>query len=316
MPAARLGLFAASFDCSRGTISVTSSSAGVILRDSTLCEGPDVPGVALSVEQKVEIAESLAMAGVPEAEVVAPNRVADDLRFVDTLTRRGVAIRTSGLVDAASPAATQDMEAVAERLDRFDLLMSLAEQQPPLGGSQKVTTLLRVLDKGRSLSAEVGVGFPYAIQASPLFLLEITRLAVRGGASRVTFYDTNGSAEPFSLQTLLREMVAEVKVPVFFHGHNDLGLALANSWAAVLAGVRGLGVSSTGLGYRAGNACLEQVAVLLERMKIRTGLRLVELENLARLVARHTGMPLSKLTPIVGGNVQQRRPSSPVGQPK
>jgi len=305
MPAASVGLTAASVGCSKGAISVTSLGAGVILRDATLREGPDVPGVSLSVEQKVEIAESLAMAGVPEAEVVAPDRVFDDLRFVGTLTRRGMGIKTSGLIYAASPTAMEEMEAAAELLDRFDLLMSLAEQQPPLGGSQKVTTLLRVLERGRSLSAEVGVGFPYAIQASPLFLLEITRLAVKAGASRVTFYDTNGSAEPFALQALLSELVAEVKVPVFFHGYNDLGLALANSWAAVLAGVRGLGVSSTGLGYRAGNACLEQVAVLLEKKKIPTGVRLVELRNLARLVARHSGVALSRLAPIVGEHVVQ-----------
>jgi homocitrate synthase NifV len=279
--------------------------AGVILRDVTLREGPDVPGVSLSVEQKVEIAEGLAMAGVPEAEVVAPDRVLDDLQFVGSLIKRGVRIRTSGLIHAASATAMDEMAAAAELLDRFDLLMSLAEQQPPHGGSQKVTTLLRVLEGSRSLSAEVGVGFPYAIQASPLFLLEITRLAVKAGASRVTFYDTNGSAEPFALQALLGELVAEIKVPVFFHGYNDLGLALANSWAAVLAGVRGLGVSSTGLGNRAGNTCLEQVAALLEKKKIPTGVLLVELRNLAQLVARHSGVALSRLAPIVGEHVPQ-----------
>lgn len=99
---------------------------------------------------------------------------------------------------------------------------------------------------------------------------------------------------------MLEQLILEIRVPVFFHSQNDLGLALANSWAAVLAGVTGLGVSSMGLGHRAGNACLEQAAVLLEKSGIKTGIELTELESLAKMVSRSSGVPISKLAPAIG----------------
>lgn len=296
--------------CSEGSVSVKSPAVSVVLRDSTLHAGADVPALSFSGEQKAAIAEGLALAGVPEVEVVGADRVLEDLRFVEDLIARGTGIKTSVPIQAVSPSAVDQMEVAAELLDRFDLLMSLSEQQPPLGGSQKVTTLLRILEMGRSLSGEIGVGFPYAMQASPLFLLEISRLAVQAGADRVTFYDTEGNTEPFALRTLLMELVAQIKVPVFFHGSDRLGLALANAWAAVQAGVRGLDVSSTGLGYPVGKACLERVAVLLARKKIPTGVHLAKLRRPAELVAGATGVPLSRLAPIVDELVRDSDPSS------
>ena len=250
--------------------------------------------------QKLEVVEQLDRVGVFEAEIVAPSRVVEDLGFVKRVKAKQLDLRTSGLIYASSPDVETEMKSAAGLLDRFDLLMPLSEKRRPIGGGRKVSTLMEALDKGRSLTEDIGVGFPHATQASPLFLLEIAHLAIKAGARRITIYDTHGGSEPFALRSMLEQLISEIRVPVFFHSQNDLGLALANSWAAVLAGVTGLGVSSTGLGYRAGNACLEQVAVLLERNGFKTGIRLQELETLARRVARSSGVPLSKLAPIVG----------------
>jgi len=272
----------------------------IYLRDSTLRSGLDVPGVSFSMGQKLEVIDQLDRVGIPEAEIVAPSRVVEDLGFAKRVKARDLGLRTSGLIYASSPDVMAEMKAAAGLLDRFDLLMPVSEKRWPVGGSRKVSTLMEALDQGRSMAEDIGVGFPHATQASPLFLLEIARLATRAGARRITIYDTNGSSEPFALRTMLEELISEIRVPVFFHSQNDLGLALANSWAAVLAGVAGLGVSSTGLGYRAGNACLEQVAVLLEKNGFRTGIRLTELKGLAQMVARSSGVPFSKLAPVVG----------------
>jgi isopropylmalate/homocitrate/citramalate synthase len=272
----------------------------IYLRDSTLRSGLDVPGVVFSVGQKLEILDRLDRLGVPEAELVAPSRVVEDLGFVKRVRGRELRLRTSGLIYASSPDVEAEMEAAAELLDRFDLLMPLSETRRPIGGSRKVSTLVEALDRGRDLIDSIGVGFPHATQASPLFLLEIAQMAIRAGARRITIYDTHGGSEPFALRFMLEQLVGEIRVPVFFHSQNDLGLALANSWAAVMAGASGLGVSSNGLGYRAGGACLEQVAVLLQRNRIETGVELTGLEDLARTVARSSGVPLSKLAPVVG----------------
>ena len=282
----------------------------IYLRDSTLRNGLDVPGVSLSIGQKLEIIEQLDRAGVPEAEIVAPSRVVEDLGFAKRVRARDLKLRTSGLIYASSPDVVAEMEAATDLLDHFDLLMPLSEKRRPVGGGRKVSTLLEALDQGRSMTHDVGVGFPHATQASPLFLLEIACMAVKAGASRVSIYDTNGGSEPFALRTMLEQLIDEIRVPVIFHSQNDLGLALANSWAAVLAGVSGLGVSSTGLGYRAGNAPLEQVAVLLEKNGVQTGIRLQEVKGLARMVARSSGVPLSKLSPIVGELVFRHVPPS------
>jgi len=75
------------------------------------------------------------------------------------------------------------------------------------------------------------VGFPHSTQAEPAFLSEISQEAVKRGASRVVVYDTNGSADPFEVHDLIKRLKESLKTPVFFHGHNDLGLATANSLA-------------------------------------------------------------------------------------
>ena len=98
-------------------------------------------------------------------------------------------------------------------------------------------------------------------------------------------------------------MKAHIGVPVFFHGHNDLGLAAANAFAAVRAGADGLDVTVNGLGDRAGNASLEQVAMILHLRGIRTGIRLETLTRLSGAVGRESGIAVSPLAPVVGAFV-------------
>lgn len=256
----------------------------VLLWDSTLRDAPELSGEPLSGSRKLEVVRHLAHAGVAETVVVSPDRVVDDIRFSRRVKAEGFEITLSGQIRAHSSDAESEIEQTVEVLDRVDLLMPLSEQHPPVGGAKKISVLLDALDFARSRSTQVGVGFLYATEASPLFLLEIVQRTTRAGAQRITLYDTTGETEPFSLRTMLEELIAEVGVPVFFHARNHLGLAVANSWAAVLAGARGLGVSIQGLRDGAGNASLEQVADLLERNKIPTGADLAELGKLGELL--------------------------------
>jgi homocitrate synthase NifV len=256
----------------------------VLLWDSTLRDVPERSGEPLSDSRKLEIVGQLASAGVAETVAVSPDRVADDIRFSRRVKAEGFEITLSGQVHANSPDTESEIEQTIEVLDRVDLLMPLSEQQLPVGGAKKISVLLDALDFARSRSTQVGVGFLYATEASPLFLLEIVQRTTRAGAQRITLYDTTGEAEPFSLRTMLEELIAEVGAPVFFHARNNLGLAVANSWAAVLAGARGLGVSIRGLRDGAGNASLEQVADLLNRNKISTGVDASELVKLGSLL--------------------------------
>ncbi|HZR83404.1 MAG TPA: homocitrate synthase [Candidatus Binatia bacterium] len=279
----------------------------IALRDSTLREGLDTPGVRFSLEDRVEIARLLAECGVREAEVVAPSRVAQGLAVVEELRRRGVALRTSGLVYAAGAGCREEVAASARGVDRFDLLMPLSPKRAPHEPEEKARVLLEALAHAASCGADAGAGFPHATQADPSALFDLARRAVAAGATRVTLYDTNGSADPFAVRGLVAELAASAGVPVFFHAHNDLGLATANALAAALAGASGLDVTVNGLGDRAGNASLEQVVIALRLRGRETGADPARLRELSRLVAERSGVPVSKLAPVVGDFVFAHR---------
>ena len=266
----------------------------VLLWDSTLRDAPDATGLSRSESRRLDLVRQLARSGVAETIVVSPDHVTDDVRFARRVKAEGLGITLSGQIRANQPDAESQIDQAIEVLDRIDLLMPLSETQPPVGGAKKISVLVQVLDYARSKSTQIGVGFLYATDASPLFLLEISQHATRAGAQRLTFYDTRGEAEPFSLRSMLEELIAEVRVPVFFHARDHLGLAVANSWAAVLAGARGLGLSVLGWRQGAGNASLEQVADLLERNKISTGANLGEVAKLEALLR----LSVSDLEPV------------------
>jgi isopropylmalate/homocitrate/citramalate synthase len=165
-----------------------------VLKDSTLREGLDVPGVRFSATQKLQIVAALASAGVPEAEVVAPSRVERDLKFARKLRECASTIRVSGLLYANWTRCEAELERASTVLDRVDLLMPLSEQREPRERPAKLARLLEVLAHSRCYALEVGAGFPHATQADSDFVLEIARRAVAAGARRVTVYDTNGGA--------------------------------------------------------------------------------------------------------------------------
>src|SRR4030042_4724794 len=249
-----------------------SSYKRIVIKDSTLREGLDVPDVDFSFEQKLNIATLMDQAKVPEIEVVAPGKVFQDLEFAKKLNAGGLSIRTSGLVYSFNSQAREEIKEASKHLNRFDLLMPVSSRRKPYERSDKISLLLDILAFSLHHSPEVGVGFPHAAQTEIEFLLNISNEAVRQGAKRVTLYDTNGSLDPFEVYHLLKKLKEALKVPLFFHGHNDLGMATANSLAAVFAGADGLDVTMNGLGDRAGNASLEQVVLGLHLKGFETGI--------------------------------------------
>lgn len=271
------------------------------LRDATLREGRDVPGVTFTPEERVAIAGALAAARVDEAEVVAPAHVADDVTIAADIRAATPGLLLSGLVYANRPAWREDLERSAEVLHRIDLLMPLSARRPPHDLEEKKTMLEAALAFGVGRwASEIGAGLPHAFQVEPDIVVDIATQAAAAGAARVTLYDTNGGADPDRVGALVSRVVAAVGVPVYFHGHDDLGLATANSWAAVRAGARGLDVTVNSLGDRAGNASLEQLVVLLQLSGWATSVDPAALRGLSELVERLSGIVVSPLAPVVG----------------
>lgn len=147
------------------------------------------------------------------------------------------------------------------------------------------------------------MGFPHSTQTECSFVLEIAQQAVRRGAGRVTVYDTNGSSDPFAIHELITSLKRDLRAPLFFHAHNDLGMATANSLAAVFAGAEGLDATINGLGDRAGNCSLEQAALALHLKGYSTGIALEELISLSEVVAAESGVPVSRIAPVVGEEI-------------
>lgn len=272
----------------------------IILRDATLREGLDVPGVSFDTEARLSIARSLALAGVSEIEVVAPARVARDVEIARLLRKEKLSARLSALVYANISSWRGDLEIALDGPHRVDLLMPLSSERPPKDPEQKRLDLERALAAARDAKADFGAGFPHSTQVSPETVEVIAVRAAQAGAARITLYDTNGSADPFKVHKLASRIVERTRVPIFFHAHNDLGLAVANAWAAVRGGASGLDVTVNGLGDRAGNTSLEQMVMLLGLHDRATGVNPGALRDLSLLVERLSRVPVSWLAPVVG----------------
>jgi len=273
------------------------------IKDSTLREGMDVPDVNFSSEQKLKIARLLDQARVPEIEVVAPGKVFEDLEFVKRLKEDKLQIRTSGLVYVYNPQYQVEIKEASRYLNRFDLLMPVSPKRRPYDKNVKIRNLLGALSFSLNCQPEVGVGFPHSTQTEIEFLLEISGESVESGARRITIYDTNGNSDPFEIYALVKRLKDDLEVPLFFHGHNDLGLAAANSLAAAFAGADGLDVTVNGLGDRAGNAPLEQVVLSLHLKGFETAVTLKDLRRLSETVEEESGVKISKLAPVVGEHI-------------
>ena len=277
-----------------------NTSNKITIKDSTLREGLDVPDVNLTIEQKLKIVRLLDQAKVSEIEVVAPGKVFEDLKFVKRLKEENLSIRTSGLIYVDNPQSRLEIEEASRYLNRFDLLMPVSPKRKPYDKNVKIRQLLEGLTFSLDHLTEVGVGFPHSTQTEINFLMQIAGESINSGTKRITIYDTNGNSDPFEIYGLVKRLKKDLDIPLFFHGHNDLGLATANSLAAVYAGVDGLDVTINGLGDRAGNASLEQVASNLHLKGFDTGIPLQNLRPLSKVVEEESGLRVSKLAPVVG----------------
>jgi len=294
---------------------VRDGDGSVLLKDSTMREGQDVPGVVLDRDQKRALLRKLAEVGIREVELVAPGHFDADLEFVKEWGAEESRIRSSGLVYGNGPDWREQIVKAKGVLGRIDILTPLSDARPPAARSDKARRMREALRAAIDTLGDAGVGFPHATQVELRFLLEMCDEAVRAGAKRITLYDTNGSSDPWAVAGLVEKVREVAEIGICFHAHNDLGMATANSIAAVRAGARCLDVTVNGLGDRAGNASLEQVALVLHVMGVGHGLRLPMLRDLSQAVESMTLVPVSKLAPVVGEFVFRHKSPSHLASP-
>ncbi len=290
----------------------------VLIFDTTLRDGEQSPGISLNTAEKLEIAEALARLGVDVIEAGFPITSPGDFEAVRTIARE-VTEPAPPIVAGLARTHVADIDAAWEAVrdaerPRIHTFISTSDIHIV---HQLQTTREDVKGQARAAVAhakqyldDVEFSPMDATRADVQFTAEVVQIAIDEGATTINIPDTVGYAMPHEFQAYLArlyELVPDLRdVVLSVHCHDDLGLAVANSFAGVLAGARQVECAINGIGERAGNASLEEIVMLLRTRRADIGLdtdvNTRELARTSRLVSRLTGYPVQPNKAIVGRN--------------
>ncbi len=303
----------------------------VTIFDTTLRDGEQSPGISLDAREKVEIAEQLARlqvdiieAGFPAAsggDLDAVKAVAETVGNEDRLDARGEVISQAPVIAGLARCNPGDIEAAAKALapaarNRIHVFISSSEihMQAMLKANkeQVIQSAVTAVEQARQYTDDVEFSPQDATRTEWSFLVELVDAAVEAGATTINIPDTVGYALPHDFgqwMVRLREEVPAIVdkgVVLSVHCHNDLGLAVANSLEAVRNGARQVEVAVNGLGERAGNCSLEEVAMAIrtrqDLLRVDHAMNTPELTRTSQLVSSLTGYTVQRNKAIVGAN--------------
>ena len=291
--------------------------AHVGLYDTTLRDGEQTVGVVLSPGDKLEIARALDALGIDRIEAGFPRVSADDRRAIELILAAGLEAEVWGF----SRAVAADVEALVELGVQASVVESpISDLKLDALGVSRETMLGRIRD-AVAFAAREGVTVAYfgvdSTRADPGFFAQVYTAAVEAGAQEVVVVDTLGIASPEAVADLVGRTVELVgdAVPVHFHGHNDFGLATAAAVAAVQAGARWIQGTINGMGERAGNANLLEVALALDALYgVETNLRLERAREVSERVRELSGYALEPWKPVVGETLFRRESGAVASQ--
>jgi len=269
--------------------------------DTTLRDGEQAPGVVFSAAEKIEIASLLANTGVNELEIGYPAISADEQNVIKKIAAMNLPVRLTSWARAKwqdiEDASICGTEAVHISFPVSDLYLKLMQRDYAWVQQQ----LQELVPKAKKYFNIVSVGAQDATRAEPELLKRFVLDATECGADRIRIADTVGIATPPSVMSLVGWLKSASPAALEFHAHNDLGMATANAFTALEAGCQAVSVSVTGLGERAGNAVLEELAIALKlSKKYKTSIDTCQLAHLCNVVSKAAGRVIEAQKPVVG----------------
>jgi 2-isopropylmalate synthase len=276
----------------------------VTIFDTTLRDGEQTPGVSLTSAQKLEIAHQLDKLGVDIIEAGFPISSEGDKESVKSISNAGLDSEVCGLARVLK----KDIDAC------FESDVGLVHTFVPTSEVQRTYTIKKSQEEVIQLAVEAvqyikdhGTKCMFsamdATRTEPEYLIEVFKAVQEAGCDIINVPDTVGVMVPSAMYRQIKDIAAEITIPIDVHCHNDFGLAVANSLMAIEAGASQVQVTINGIGERAGNADLSQTVMSLVAMYgAKTNIRTEYLVETSKMIENYTGIRLPPNTPVVGQN--------------
>ena len=286
----------------------------VVIFDTTLRDGEQSPGATMTHDEKLEIAELLDDMGVDIIEAGFPIASEGDFRAVSEIAKRSKNSVICGLARANFGDIDRCWEALRNserpRIHTFIGTSPLHRAIPNLDQDQMAERIHETVTHARNLCDNIQWSPMDATRTEHDYLCRVVEIAIKAGATTINIPDTVGYTAPVESADLIRMLIEKVpgadNITFATHCHNDLGMATANSLAAVEGGARQIECTINGLGERAGNTALEEVVMALkvrgDIMPYFTGIDTTKIMNISRRVASVSGFPVQFNKAIVGKN--------------
>ena len=292
-------------------------SEQILIFDTTLRDGEQCPGASMNIREKLEVARQLARLRVDIIEAGFPIASDGDFEAVKSIAGEIQGPRIAGLARCVDTDIDRAAEAVKPAGDRARIHVFLAtsaihrEFKLKMAQSEILKRAVEGVQRALGYCKDIEFSPEDASRTEPEFLAEVTHAVIEAGARTVNIPDTVGYAAPHEYGALIKYLFDHVpnikKAVISVHCHNDLGLAVANSLAAVQNGARQVECTINGIGERAGNASLEEIVMALKVRKdafggFQTNVDSTQIYRSSRLVSHMTGMVVQRNKAIVGDN--------------